>query len=164
MKIGIISDTHNHYQSVLKAVGIFNERNVDYVFHAGDIVSPLTAEAFAGIDGAKFIAVFGNCDSKRSLLQRAIGDFGGEIHDGCYKGRVGGKRIFMTHKPGMLSEVVGSGEFDLVIYGHTHKQDVHKVKETLVINPGTLKHWLAAKSQVVVLELDDMSVEVVSLK
>ena len=70
----------------------------------------------------------------------------------------------MTHKPGMLIEGVGSGEFDLVIYGHTHKQDVHKVKETLVINPGTLKYWLAAKSQVVVLELDDMSVEVVSLK
>ena len=38
MKIGIISDTHDHHSNVIKAIRIFNERRVKYVLHAGDII------------------------------------------------------------------------------------------------------------------------------
>ena len=56
-----------------------------------------------------------------------------------------------------------SGKYDLVIYGHTHKQDIRKVGDTLVINPGETTDWITGKSNVVVLNLDDMSVESISL-
>ena len=163
MKIGIISDSHDHHQNVLKAVEVFSRQKVDYVFHAGDIVSPFTAKPFAGVGGGKFIAVFGNNDGEKLILQSWIKDFGGQIHEYCYKGEVGGRRIFMTHVPSTIDEVVDSGRFDLVIYGHTHKQDIRKVGKTLVINPGETTDWLTEESCVVVLELDDMSYEVISL-
>jgi len=164
MKIGIISDSHDHHANVLKAVEVFNREKVKYVFHAGDIIAPFAAKAFAEVKGAKFIAVFGNNDGEKVILKSTISGFGGEICDDAYRGEVGGKKIFMTHKPSVAEEAAGAGKYDLVIYGHTHKQDIRKVGETLIINPGESTDWLSEKSFVVVLELDNMEAKVIWLK
>ncbi len=163
MKIAIISDSHDHHQNVLRAVAVFNGQKVNYILHAGDIISPFTAEAFAAVEGAKFIAVFGNNDGEKLYLKSKIEKFGGEIHEDTYKGNIGGRRIFMTHKPDVVEEVAGSGNYDLVIYGHTHKQDIRKVGKTLVLNPGESTDWITETSAVVILETDDMSYEVIKL-
>ncbi len=159
MKIGIISDTHDEHRNVLAAIDVFNERGVEYVFHAGDMISPFMAEAFADVKGAKFIAVFGNCDCERKLIKEAIESFGGEVYDSRYSCKVGGKDIFITHRDDVVEAIAASGNYDLVIYGHTHKQDVRMVAETLVVNPGSAR----SESNVAVVELDDMSVENISL-
>ena len=163
MRVGIISDTHNSERNVKRAVDIFKEQGVDWILHAGDIVSPGTVELFAGVDGARFIGVFGNCDIERETLAEVVRGFGGEIHDDSYSGTVGEKRIFMKHKLKFVADVAGGGEYDMVVYGHTHKLDVRRVGAALVVNPGTAKHWLAGKSKVVVVGLDDMSIEVIPL-
>jgi putative phosphoesterase len=59
--------------------------------------------------------------------------------------------------------VTRSGKYDLVIYGHTHRQDIRTEGNTLVINPGETTDWLTDKSNVVILELDDMSYEVMPI-
>ena len=159
MKIGIISDSHDHHQNSLMAVEIFNEKKVAYILHAGDIISPFTAKAFAKVTAAKFIAVFGNNDGEKLLLTSEIKKFGGEIYDDPYRGEIGGRRIFMTHKPSVLDEAAESGKYDLVIYGHTHKQDIRKVGASLVINPGELTDWVTGRSDLVILQLDNMSWE-----
>lgn len=164
MKIGIITDSHDHHANVLKAVGIFSKHKVDYIFHAGDIISPFAAKAFGQVPEAKFIAVFGNNDGEKLLLKSTIEDFGGEIYEHICTGLVGGRRIFMTHVPNTLDEVVKSGMYDLAIYGHTHERDIRKVGDTLVVNPGESTDWLTNESKIVILELDDMSLEEVSLK
>jgi len=163
MKIGIISDSHDHHVNTLKAIEVFNEHKVYYVLHAGDIVSPFAAKAFSEVKGAKFIAVFGNCDGEKLFLKKTIEDFGGQIYEHIYTGEIAGKRIFMTHVPSTLDEVAGSGRFDLVIYGHTHKKDIRKVGDTLIINPGETTDWITGESAVVVLDLDDMQAEVIGL-
>jgi putative phosphoesterase len=164
MKVGIISDTHDNYGSTMRSVELFNEHAVNYVFHAGDIVSPAMAKAFAGLTDAKFIAVFGNCDCEKEYLRRCVEGFGGEIHEEDYSGQVGGKTVYMRHVPGMLDAVIYSEQYDLVIYGHTHEQDIRRIGQTLVINPGRSAGRLTGRSGVVVVELDDMSAEVVALK
>ncbi len=163
MKIGIISDSHDHHKNVLKATDIFNQHKVEYVFHAGDIVSPFTAKAFAAINNAKFIAVFGNCDGERVLLSAAIKEFGGQVFDDCYMGKIDGKRIFMTHRPSVINEVAGSGNFDLVIHGHTHKPGMRMVGDALVINPGESTDWLTGQSHIVVVDLDGMTAQEIEL-
>lgn len=150
MKVGIISDTHDRHRAVAKAAEIFSEHKVGYILHAGDMVSAITAKALAQVDGVRFIGVLGNCDRESSMLTGYVNDFGGEIHRHVYRGEIGGRRIFMTHKPSALNKVAKGDNFDLVVYGHTHKQLVRKIGQTLVINPGT--------SAVVILEFDDMSV------
>ena len=163
MKIGIISDTHDHHKNVLTAIGIFNDNNVEYVLHAGDIISPFTAQAFEKLEKAKFIAVFGNNEGEKLFLKSTINGFGGEIHEYCYKGTIDGKKIYMTHTPHNIPEIVKSQAFDLVIYGHTHKQDIRREGKTLLINPGEATDWLTGSAQLVILELSDLSYQIESL-
>jgi len=157
MQIGIISDTHDHRRNVLRAVEIFAERKVQYVLHAGDIVAPFTAKAFSALDGVKFIAVFGNNDGEKLHLRRAIEGFGGEIHEYCYKGELAGRKLYMTHTNHNVEEVAASQMYDLLVYGHTHQQDIRKVGRTLIINPGEATDWITGSARVVILDLSDMS-------
>jgi len=163
MKIGIISDTHNNRGNILKAISIFNEQKVGLVLHAGDMASAATAGEFAALDGAKLIYVSGNCDIDRSLMQRTIEELGGEYYDPSYDGEIEGRRIYMTHKPDVMEAAAGSGRYELVISGHTHKRAIQRVGKTLVVNPGKARSGLIGESSVVVVELDDMSYEVFGL-
>ena len=49
MKIGLISDTHDNIQNIRRAVRKFNDKRVDLVIHAGDIVSPNAVESLADV-------------------------------------------------------------------------------------------------------------------
>ena len=163
MKIGIISDTHDDHGNVLAAIGIFNDAEVDTVLHAGDIVSPFTAKAFERLKAKHFIAVFGNNEGEKGAVRTNIESFGGEIHDPCYKGELAGKKVFMTHTQFMIPEIVASGQYDLVIYGHTHKQDIRTEDRTLVVNPGECTDWVTGQGHVVIVDTDDMSCTIVTL-
>jgi putative phosphoesterase len=164
MKIGIISDSHDHHQNVLKAVEVFKKHQVKYILHAGDIISPFAAKAFADVKAAEFIAVYGNNDGEKLFLKKKIEEFGGRIYEDTFKGEIQGRKILMTHKPDLVEETAASGCFDLVIYGHTHKKDIRKVGATLVVNPGETTDWISDRSDVVILELDDLTYEVISLR
>lgn len=163
MKIGVISDTHDAHKAVIKAIEIFNDKDVEYVFHAGDMVSPFTAKAFSMLERAKFIAVFGNCDGEKILIKSSIEQYGGVLYPHSFSGEIGGRKIFMTHIPDTLEEVVCSGKYDLVIYGHTHKQDIQHFGNTLVLNPGETTDWITGVSRIVIAELDDMTCESILL-
>ncbi len=162
MKVGIISDTHDGLANAGKAAEVFGQKKVSFILHAGDIESWDTAEMFAGVNEAKFIAVYGNCDTAREPLAESITSFGGEINE-IYDGRIGERRIFMAHRPELAQGAIESGKFDLVVHGHTHKIDIRKVGRTLVVNPGTARRWQMGRPHVVIVELDDMSVEAVLL-
>jgi putative phosphoesterase len=156
MKIGIISDTHDHHRTVMRAVEILGERKVQYVLHAGDIVAPFTAKAFAALSRVKFIAMYGNNDGEKLFLRHTIESFGGEIHEYCYKGELAGRKVYMTHTHHNVEEVAASQMYDLLVYGHTHQQDIRKVGRTLIINPGEATDWITGSARVVILDLTDM--------
>jgi uncharacterized protein len=163
MKIGIISDTHDHHVNVLKAIEIFNNERVEYIFHAGDIVSPFTAKAFGNVKNAKFIAVFGNNDGEKHLLKSTIESFGGQIHHDPYHGKIADKKVFLTHKPGLIDEAAASGKYDIIIYGHTHYTDIRTVNKTLIINPGEATDWVCGKGNLVILETDGLELKEMAL-
>jgi hypothetical protein len=163
MKIGIISDTHDS-SNVYNAVELFNNQKVGHVFHAGDIVSSDTAVAFAGLHQAEFSAVFGNCAYDKFGVKRAVEYFGGKIYDQICDIELEGRKIFMKHIPDCIQQIEESGKYDLIIYGHTHKQDIHRAGKTLVVNPGTLRSWSFTRKSVVLVDLDDMNCEVFKLR
>jgi putative phosphoesterase len=156
MKVGIITDTHDCQKVLIKAVEVFEEHGVVYILHAGDITSPATAEALANIDHTRLIAVFGNCDYDSISLENAINRQEGEIHRGVCRREIGEKKLLMAHDPRALGDAATTGDYDLVVYGHTHKHDIHRASKTLVVNPGQFR--------AVILELDTMEYEVISLK
>lgn len=157
MRIGIISDTHDQHRNVRKAIEVFKAEGVECVLHAGDITGPATASLFAELSGAGLIAVFGNCDAERVSLRAAIEATGGEVHDRTYEGRLDGQAVYMTHVPQGLDRVVTSGRYDLVVYGHTHCQDVRKVGRTLIVNPGAARNWMGDPPEIVIVDLADVT-------
>ena len=163
MKIGIISDTHDHHNCVLDAIDILNKNKVDIVLHAGDIVSPFTARAFIDLDCRQIIAVFGNNDGEKLALRKAFDTIGGEIHEYCFKGTLAGKKIYMTHVPCDIEEIIACQEFDIVIYGHTHRQDIRQVGKTLVINPGEATDWVTGTGKLVILETETMEYQSIDI-
>ncbi len=42
--IGILSDSHDNLDAIKKAVNLLNKKKVDLVIHAGDLISPFTAQ------------------------------------------------------------------------------------------------------------------------
>ena len=163
MKVGIIGDSHDDMASVQKAVEAFTSKEVECVFHAGDIASPATARMFAAMGDSEFTAVFGNSDFERSMLAEVIEDFGGRIYEQAYSGECGGRKIFLTHNPSTIDEIIENGEHDLIIHGHTHRADMYRRADTLVINPGTAGRARAGHATAVGLDLDDRAAEEIIL-
>lgn len=159
MLIGIISDTHDDMGSIKKAVGLLNGKKVTKVIHAGDIVSPFTFEVFRDLKG-EFTGIFGNNDGDRLLLREKSGN---SIHNQPLILSIDRKRIIVVHEPYIINELAESGQFDVVIYGHTHKPDVRKIRETLIINPGKVAILHKGRSTLALLDTKTMDVEILGL-
>ena len=140
MKIGLISDTHDKIQHIQRAVIEFNDKHVDIVIHAGDIVSPIAVESFAGV---KIVGVPGNNDIDIPGLTFAFnkihGELKGEIFETVYDGMKFG--VYHGTSVAKKEQLIKSGKYDVFIYGHTHKKDNRYIGTTRVINPGTAKGW-----------------------
>lgn len=163
--IGIISDSHDDLNAIRKAVEFFNNNDVKAVLHAGDIVSPFTARAFKELK-SKLYFVFGNNDGDKITLTRwfeeigatCCGDFGDLTIDGLH--------IALLHgtDEALVRALARSGDFDVVIRGHTHNPGVKVIKGTPVINPGECSGVLSGKATVAVLEIANLNVEITELK
>ncbi|MGH9927054.1 MAG: metallophosphoesterase family protein [Nitrososphaeraceae archaeon] len=140
MKIGLISDTHDNIQNTQKAIMFFNDKNVEVVIHAGDIVSPETVEVF---DGMRLIGVLGNNDLEVRELASAFDKIGGQLK-GEFCEIEQDKLIFAVYHgtdSRRKESLIQCGKYDVVICGHTHRAQNKKVGKTLIINPGTANGW-----------------------
>ena len=160
MKIGIISDTHDNMPKIAAAVHLFNDEKVDLVLHAGDFISPITADKFATLESS-FIGVFGNNDGERLYLTKRFEKIG-PIYPDYHEFEFDGKRGVIMHEPKFIDALVKSGAYDLIIYGHTHEIDIREGK-TLVINPGEACGWISGKATVVILDTGPMHPRVIDI-
>jgi len=138
MKIGLISDTHDNIENILKAVEEFNSRHVDIVLHAGDFVSPIAVESFAGI---RLVGILGNNDTDIPGLTSAFNKIHAELKGDIFEVVYDGMKLVIYHgtNPSKKDFLIKSGKYDLVIYGHTHRKANYKVGRTTVVNPGVAK-------------------------
>ena len=119
--IGLIADTHG-----LVRPGVFEAfADVELILHAGDVGSGVLEELRAI---APVMAVRGNTDAADPELRDAI--------DAEFEG----VRVHVSHghelgapKPaGLLARY----DADVIVYGHTHRQLVHREGNRWVVNPG----------------------------
>ena len=118
MKIGVLSDTHG----LLRQEVLDHLSGVDAILHGGDINNEgilLTLRSIAPV-----WVVRGNNDKEWAEDIPLFLDFS-----------LGGINIYMAHKkrdfPANLSE------YDLVVFGHTHKYETYRDGRTLFLNPGS---------------------------
>ncbi len=151
MKLGVMSDSHDNIPNVKRAVALFNEMGVDLVVHAGDFIAPFAIAPLADLN-CRVVGVFGNNDGERVILAQRFEAIG-EVHPNLASVSLGGRRIAVMHYPELAIPIAKSGDYDLVIYGHTHEIDIRKEK-SLLLNPGETSGWTTGRSTVAVVELE----------
>lgn len=117
-KLAILSDTHG----LLRPEVLTILRACDVILHGGDINKREIINELQSI--APTYVVQGNNDAAWSMdlpLHREMELFG--LH------------IYMTHKKKDLPKDLS--DFDLVIYGHSHKYEERSEGETVLLNPGS---------------------------
>ena len=135
--IGIISDTHENEPAIKKAVEAFKSRNVEFVVHCGDIVSPPTLEHYAGL---KMRFVLGYNDGEVLGLNAAAKRLGFEPITEEKEFEHKEKKFYVYHGTSKLrlDAAINSNKYDYVLTGHTHLKRDEKIGKTRVINPGAL--------------------------
>jgi len=159
VKIGILSDSHDDLDAIAKAVALFNAEGVVQVLHAGDIVSPFTFEVFRGLR-APLGGVYGNNDGDQLLLRERSG---GALHVQPHFVQLDGLRTVIVHEPPLVKSLARSGDFEIVIYGHTHVPDVHREGLSLVINPGKAARLNKGRATAALLDTESREARIVEL-
>ncbi|MDD5738736.1 MAG: metallophosphoesterase [Candidatus Pacebacteria bacterium] len=140
MLIGIISDTHDNAINLLKAVKIFNEKNVGLVIHCGDWVSPFMPDFCESLE-AKVISVWGNNegDIYRFLTRQEKKKWNIEFNNVAVELNIDDRNLIAYHgdsKP-LLGALIDSQKYDAVFSGHTHTVLNEMKGKTLHVNPGS---------------------------
>lgn len=130
--VGLVTDTHDNKEAVLKAVDLFNSRDVSLTLHGGDYIAPFNARWMAALK-SPMIGVFGNNDGERFGL-RALFESVGPIHRAPYIVEHQARKILMMHEPDEVDALAASGAYDVIFYGHTHEIDI-RTGQTLIVNP-----------------------------
>lgn len=118
-RIGLISDTHGLLREGVEQ--LFS--GVSHILHAGDVGELSVLKELEKI--APVTAVRGNMDqgSWADILP-----FSASLE-------ICGRRVYMLHMIETLD--VEPTQFDLIVYGHTHRPNQHEMLKTLLINPGS---------------------------
>ena len=118
--IGVISDTHG----LLREEALSALTGCDLILHAGDIGRPEVVDGLRRI--APVIAVRGNVD--RAPWAREFPEFEAVEINGQY--------IYLLHNIDEL-DVDPEGQFDAVVFGHSHKPCNETRNGVLYFNPGS---------------------------
>ncbi len=158
-----MADTHDRLEAVEEAIDFFNREGVTHVLHAGDLVSPFVAPKFAKLK-AKLHYVWGNNEGDREFIRVKFGEIGVEPLGDFASLELESRKIALLH--GTHEEIVGallkSGAYDVVVRGHNHRAEIVEGK-TLLINPGEVCGYLTKRETVAVLDLAELSAEIIEL-
>jgi putative phosphoesterase len=158
VRIGVVSDTHNHLANVRRIVGLFAAAGVERVVHTGDITQAKTLRVFGELD-APFVGVLGNNDQgERESLEQAAAELGMRLADPPLELCWAGRRILVVHDPRDL--VAHPGGHELALHGHTHERRVERRGNRLIVNPGECAGHVAGKNAVGVVDLAALAVEI----
>jgi uncharacterized protein len=154
MIIGILSDTHDNLPKIEKAVKFFNQKKVGFVLHAGDFVAPFTIDKLEKLS-CQWQGVFGNNDGeKKGLSARSRG----RIKEPPLRLRMAGRKVTVVHDRLILD--FEKEKADLIIFGHSHKAEVTRINNKLIVNPGECSGWLSGKSSVALADLESLTARI----
>lgn len=136
MKIGVLSDTHNHVPRTRAAVKMLADRGCELLLHCGDLTNGKILEVCSRIP---MHFVIGNHDIEDEL-RPAADRLGTVCHGSLMDETWDGNRFMMTHghlKP--LVQQIESESPDFFLTGHSHVAMDIKSESTRRINPGALQ-------------------------
>ncbi|MGB4239264.1 MAG: metallophosphoesterase [Candidatus Hydrothermia bacterium] len=164
MRIGFVSDTHDHKEAIYAAFEDMERERIRNVVHLGDLISPFNFKFIREVYTGNLFVVFGNNDGERLFLSEMAKEHKISLLKLPQKLEISGVRILVMHEPFMVEELAESQKFNVVAYGHTHKIHLEKVGKTLIVNPGEACGYLTGKKTFVIYESDSAVYEVREIK
>jgi uncharacterized protein len=125
VRIGLISDTHGLLRP--EVLTVFN--GVEHIFHAGDVggTTILTElEAIAPVTAVWGNTDFGLHDVLPEIISLEVGGIKVKVLHGHQSGSPRAQQMAMEHR-----------DCDLVLFGHSHKPEIHRAGSVLAVNPGS---------------------------
>ncbi len=158
MRIGILSDTHDHLTMIDQALAIFRQQGVEMLLHPGDVVAPFAAKRLLTWTGPLHI-VYGNNDGERKGLKTLLP----QIQDGPLLIDAGGRRILLHHSIDWC-EPKDIAAADIIVTGHSH-EIVNELRDRkLYVNPGECCGWVTGRGTIAVADTQQMSAEIIEVK
>ncbi len=172
MKIAIMSDSHDHWENLTKAVDIANTKSCKYLLFSGDLIAPTGLEILSKFKG-KVKLVFGNNEGEiAGLVLNAENIQNLEIpkrdkhqinRGALWEEEINGLNFFMNHYPRIAEIAAHSGLFDVVIYGHNHTYNHSTIKNCLYLNPGEVHGSKTNTPSFMVLDTNTKNVEKITI-
>ncbi|MBU5474060.1 MAG: metallophosphoesterase [Clostridiales bacterium] len=131
MKVLIVSDTHKHHENLIRVLE--REQNLDLMIHLGDAEG--YEDDIADMAGCPLEIVAGNNDFFSTLPREKV------LQIGKYK-------VLITHGhyyyvssgvEDIIRDAAGRG-MDVVMFGHTHRPLIERMKGVIALNPGSLTY------------------------
>jgi putative phosphoesterase len=167
MKIGVVSDSHDHGVLLAAAVERARDWGAQAILHCGDIIGPNSLLAALAV-GLPLHVVHGNNLGDMLSMQRMAQSSNGALiyYGGDASFCLAGRRLFMTHYPHLARGMACTGDFDAVFCGHSHVAQLESVAGALgrtpLVNPGTVA-GIGAEATMVLGDLEAMSFRIISL-
>lgn len=143
MLIGVFSDVHDHLDNLRKALGIFNEREVQALIFCGDFCSPIPSRVVAGEFDGEVHCVFGNGDGDRFLMLTVANTQypNLKLHGEYAELEFEGVKVAVTHYPFYARALARTGDYQAVFSGHTHEAHRERMDNCLWMSPGDVMGW-----------------------
>ncbi len=164
MKYAFLSDSHDNYENLIKALDKIKELGIKTVFHLGDICAPTVYfDIFKNYtDEMDFVLVFGNNDGEKVVwtkismedpkIDMAAGDF--------REYEIEGTKIFLTHYPQIAEIAALSKKYKATFHGHTHLAYSKKLDGVLLANPGEIAGTKTGKASFGIWDPDNNSFDI----
>jgi len=137
MRVAIISDIHNNETNLKKVLNYCKGENIKTIICCGDLASLETLDFLNDNFRGTIYYAFGNMDNdqlqefefknkyKNTFLFKNFGE-----------AELDNKKIAFIHFPDAAKKLCGSGKYNFVFYGHTHKPWEENINGCKMLNPG----------------------------
>lgn len=164
MRICIASDSHDHWDTLARAVMIAEKRGCEHFLFAGDFVTPSGLHVFGSFSGHVHF-VWGNNEGERVGMVRAIDAAPNmTLHGDVMETAFEGLRFYMNHYPGFVQNAALTGKYDVCIYGHNHLYHEETLPNgTTLLNPGEIAGSRTGNPTCMIFDTETRAVERVNL-
>ncbi len=141
MKIGLLSDTHNHVKESRRALDLLLANGAEHLVHCGDIGEDVLGlmTAVCMETGVAAHVALGNCDAYWAADIRYLPQ-SPALHIGRFLAfELAGISCAVIHgdHTAQLNAAVEGGEYAYVFTGHTHRASAKQTGRTWLVNPGS---------------------------
>lgn len=163
MKIAIMSDCHDQWSNLEKAIDTANQNQCQTLLFAGDLISPQGLPLLEAFQGTVKL-VWGNNEAERVIFTRkmdASPKF--ELCGDIFESEIEKVKIFMNHYPRITELAAASSQFHLCIHGHTHSLRQDKVGDCLLINPGEIQGYKSGQPTFIIFDTQTKNIQLIKL-